>query len=44
MSNLAHDILRGMNEGKDTTSVFIDFSKVFDKVNHYILVKTTERV
>ena len=34
MSNLTNDILIGMNEGEHTGSDFIDFSKVFEKVNH----------
>ena len=30
ISNLTNDILRGMNEGEQTTATFIDFSKAFD--------------
>ena len=38
IAHLVHDILKSFDENKYTLGVFIDLSKAFDTVNHYILL------
>ena len=39
IANFSDDVLRAMNEAKLTLAVFIDLRKVFDTVNHAVLLK-----
>ncbi|XP_065658136.1 uncharacterized protein LOC136082650 [Hydra vulgaris] len=40
--HLVHDIFNGLNEKKYTLGIFIDLSKVFDTVDHIILLSKLE--